>query len=52
MSLYIFILTFLLPSYLASEKAKLEQEKKKQIENERNRREKRNQDPVTKIFDL
>jgi tetratricopeptide (TPR) repeat protein len=37
---------------LASEKAKLELEKKKQIEDERNRREKRNQDPVTKIFNF
>lgn len=37
---------------LASEKAKLEQEKKKQTEDERNRREKRNQDPVKKIFNF
>ena len=37
---------------LASERAKLEQEKKKQIADERNRREKRNQDPVKKIFNF
>jgi hypothetical protein len=37
---------------LASEKAKLEKEKKKRIEDERIRREKKNQDPVKKIFNF